>query len=236
MVLDYLPGQNIIVLDLEVEKSPDACIHCGELLELHFGNDRCEPNFEKRRFEAIGWRRLRHLGLSIGCYYDYKTGRLHWIDRRNLHIVVSTLVDSQPLMVSFNGIRFDFALMRAILREDPRNDPMCDDFKALAAMSYDILAQIWQVDPKGRFERGLNSLDAICARNGLGRKLMNGAQAPVMWQHREYAAVLDYVSDDVYKTKALFEMIIANNGKLLRGGDAEAIQLMLPQPKAIGIV
>lgn len=214
-------GKNVIVLDLEVAVSPDACIHCHRVKDEHWPN--CEEGFEK-----IGWNRKRYLGISIGCYYDYDAGRLRWVDGRNLLNTVQEFVDRKPLMVSFNGIGFDFPLMRAILRQDENNTAICDEFKELAASSYDILAEIWRADSGNKFARGLNSLNAICECNGLGNKLMNGAQAPIEWQQENYAAVLDYVSDDVYKTKALFELICDRQGHLDRNGPS--VQVRYPSP------
>jgi predicted PolB exonuclease-like 3'-5' exonuclease len=142
-------------------------------------------------------------------------------------------------MVSFNGIQFDFPLMRGILRRMlvesplPISDPsqadlndLCNEFKSRAAQSYDILAEIWRVDPKRKFERGLNSLDAIAQANGLGAKLSNGAQAPRDWAAGRHADVVNYCADDIYKTMALFETI-CTTGQILRG-DGKPIQLPIP--------
>jgi predicted PolB exonuclease-like 3'-5' exonuclease len=190
-------------------------------------------------YEAIGWNNKSALGLSIGGYYDYQDERIHWFDEANLEDTIQALVKSEPLMVSFNGIGFDFPLMRGILRrraeplalddyreEAERLTDLADSFKALAAQSYDILAEVWKADPSRKFERGLNSLDAIAWANGLGPKLSNGAHAPRDWAAGHRADVLNYCADDVYKTKALFEMI-RTNGQILRG-DGKAIQLPIP--------
>jgi hypothetical protein len=93
---------------------------------------------------------------------------------------------------------------------------LCDSFKDLCATSYDILAEIWTIDPSRRFEHGLNSLDAISRVNRLGGKLSHGAEAPRRWANTEYAHVLNYCQDDVLKTKALFEQIM-ETGTILRG-------------------
>jgi predicted PolB exonuclease-like 3'-5' exonuclease len=192
-------------------------------------------------YEAIGWNNKPALGLSIGAYYDYRDSRIHWFDEANLEETVEHLVALQPLMVSFNGIAFDFPLMRGILRREqdevykagvssrayPRAlHELCDKFKLLAAQSYDILAEIWKADPARKFERGLNSLDAIAQANGLGAKLSNGAQAPRDWAAARRAEVLNYCQDDVYKTMALFEMI-CTTGQILRGDD-NPIRLPIP--------
>lgn len=222
---------NIIVLDLETLRSADDCRNCGRpefvgLVREHYG---CQG------YRAIGWGNKPALGLSIGGYYSYRDDRIHWFDEHNLEETMIDLVDAQPTMVSFNGIQFDFPLMRGILRrrvEAKLDGParsqdltmLCDAFKELAATSYDILAEIWDADPARKFEKGLNSLDAISRANGLGSKLSHGAQAPRDWADGKYADVLNYCQDDILKTKALFEKLRDSEG-LLKRGEGETIRL-----------
>ena len=211
-------GTNVIVLDLET---------------LHSADDL-----------PTGWSDKPALGLSIGCYYDYLDGRVHWFDQAFLVRIVQYLVDRQPLMISFNGIGFDFVVMCGLIRrqadEVEINDRaemtratelrrLCDLFKTLAANSYDLLAEIWASDPQGKFERGLNSLDAICAANELGEKIGHGAQAPKDWANQEYAKVLNYCQHDVYLTKNLAELVAMQQGKLLRSSGPLTIRFLKPR-------
>ena len=92
--------------------------------------------------------------------------------------------------------------------------------------SYDILAEIWAVDPDRRFERSRNSLDAISQANGYGAKEMDGAMAPRLWAQGHHAEVINYNLGDVIKTKQLFEQIVAT-GEILRG-DGQPILLRSP--------
>lgn len=257
---------NIIVLDLETARSAESCRHCGQsagehvrapMIGGHPGVLRCYAGSTGPGFQELGWDNKAALGLSIGCYYDYGDARYHFFDVPTLAETMRHLVDRQPLLVSFNGIAFDFALMRALLRhqaeqvrlgdtstgifarsrgEDITIDQaadyaqklvdLCDAFKTLCSQSYDILAEIWRVDPTRKFERGLNSLDAISRANGLGGKLSHGAEAPLRWARGEYAHVINYCQDDVHKTKALFERIC--EGEPLLRGDGQPITLPLP--------
>lgn len=232
--MPVLTGRNIVVLDLETLHSAEDCRHCHRPEETHrFPQDpvRCPgPGFL-----PIGWRDSAALGLSIGAYYDYQDGVVHWFDQHTLVETMQHLVDRQPLLVSFNGIGFDFKLMRALLRheaDDPTSWPtlditeavpkqealhaLCDQFKALAATSYDILAEIWRADPARKFERGLNSLDALLAANGFPAKSGHGAQAPRDWQAGRIATVLEYCQRDVLLTRAFFERILDQSGTLER--------------------
>lgn len=254
-------NENISVLDLETAKSAEDCRHCGQAEEGHVrapmigghpGVLRCYAGSTGPGFQAIGWENKAALGLSIGCYYDYADTRCHFFDVHTLEETMRHLVQRQPLLVSFNGIAFDFPLMRGLLRQEAErirlNDvppgqevrtvdhaaekaqalvDLCDAFKTLCATSYDILAEIWKADPTRKFEPGLNSLDVIATANGLGGKLSHGAQAPRDWQAGRYAQVCNYVMDDVYKTAALFEMIC--EGKPILRGDG--LPITLPWPK-----
>lgn len=249
-----LSRQNIIVLDLETAKSADDCWHCGQGREAH---TNLTADFLLRStqavlscgkgnttvFEPLGWGNKATLGLSIGCYYDYSDSRMHWFDAHTLEETLTHFVQTQPLLVSFNGIAFDFPLMCDILRlgADAMNSPghggdaqsyaarlcaLCDTFKDLYAASYDILAEIWRADPARKFTRWLNSLYAIAQANGLGGKLSHGAEAPRRWARGEHAHVLNYCQDDVLKTKALFEQIVETG--VIKRGDGLLIGLSAP--------
>ena len=206
-------GQNIYIVDTEVLHSPDDL--------------------------PTGWNNKAALGLSIGGAYSYRAQRILWFDSHTLESMLIQWVDEQPLLVGFNSLAFDFPLFRAVLRARAnalRGDPqpgeltiervhgraeaanlhtLCDAFKALAATGYDILHEVWQVAGRS-FERGLNSLDALCAANNLGQKTGTGAHAPKLWQQGEIAAVLNYCTQDILLTKALFELILTNQGTIQR--------------------
>lgn len=240
--------QNTIVLDLETARSADDCRHCGHQKSAHYDAGACadwdgqKPPRSVTQFSPIGWNNKSALGLAIGAYYDYEDQRIHWFDVHTLEATIDLFIERQPLMVTFNGIGFDFVLMRGLLRREAEQQGgcptgidrqnhlvwLCDTFKVQCAASYDILAEIWKVDPARKFERGLNSLDAIARANGLGGKLGHGALAPRDWAAGRYADVLNYCQDDVYKTKALFEGIL-EHGNLLRG---DGIAISLPCPYA----
>jgi Predicted 3'-5' exonuclease related to the exonuclease domain of PolB len=233
-----LRGTNIMVVDLETERSAEDCRHCGHPEAWHHTMD--QPSCGA--FAAIGWERKVELGLSIGCFFDYRDMQCHWFDRQTLAGLMLAWVVRQPLLVSFNGIAFDFSLMRGLLRREAETAEdtvsathlvgYCDRFKTLCATSYDILDAIWQVDPARKFERGLNSLDAISKANGLGAKALDGATAPRLWAQKRYADVLNYCAADVDKTRRLFEHIV-ETGTILRG-DGTPIHLprpVLPSPE-----
>jgi hypothetical protein len=222
-----LGGKNIVVLDLEILRSADDCLHCGAS-----DQERCAC------YAPIGWDNKALLGLSIGCYWSYLDGALHWFDQENLESTMRFLVETQPLLVSFNGIAFDFPLMRGLLRREAdcwavcgdvgRGEALtrlCDTFKDQCATSYDILAELWRV--AGRFgSKGLNTLDALCAANGIPRKEMTGVMAPRLWKAGRCAEVIEYNYGDVLRTKRLFEMSVA--GHPIRRSDGNVFVLSPP--------
>ncbi len=190
--------ENTVVMDLETLRSARECLHCGVPRE---GDWETPADHEH---ENIGWRNFAALSLAIGCYYDYSDAAHHYFDVHTLGQTMKHLVDRQCLMVSFNGIQFDFPLMRCVFPNT--DDPILHEWDTLCAQSYDILAEIWRADPQNKFQRG-NGLNALSLANGGTQKLMDGATAPLLWKAGRVAEVIEYVTDDVRKTNDLFERI-----------------------------
>lgn len=220
---------NIIVLDLEVLNSPEWCKHClQESLAHEPLTGACRRKSIGQTFSKIGWEDYNLLGIAIGCYYDYQDDRYHYFDSRDLERIMTQFLQRKPLMVSFNGKHFDFPLMATCLQSATTADtwaPMQRPWASLIESSYDILYEIWQVDPITRFHTG-NGLDAISQANGYGAKEMHGAYAPVTWRTGRYVEVVEYCTGDVWKTKKLFEQ--AGWGEPIRR-PAGAVRLPLPR-------
>jgi hypothetical protein len=240
--------QNIYILDLETRHLLTDCQQCTLPSDTHVQvadeeGLRCPGSGAYGRlvthYAPIGWEHTAALGLNVGCYYDTIGGNIHWFDEDTLEVTMCHMVEEQPLLVSFNGLRFDFPIMRGLLRRRAETHAdtvvaatltrLCDVFKFLCARSYDILAEIWKVDSASKTRRGLNSLDALAQANGLGAKHSHGAQAPRDWAAGRWASVLNHCQDDVYKTRALFEMVLA--GEPIKRSDGSA--LLLPRPRFV---
>ena len=214
-------GENIVVIDLETAFSADDCRHCGDQRACNVTSQLQCMGDPTNRFTPIGWDDKANLGLSIGGYYRYRSDRVFWFNEANLEQTVSILIEEQPLMVSFNGVNFDYPIIEEVLRQRAQSDVspdivdkyylhgLADSFMPLAANSYDIFAEI---RASGQAKSGQTTLGALCEANGLGSKLSHGAQAPRDWQDGKHADVINYCSDDIYKTKALFELISSNGG------------------------
>lgn len=189
-------GRNIAVLDIETRRSAKEVE--GE------------------------WTNKAGLGISIGGYYDYQSEMIWWFDERTVIDAIELLLIHRPLLVSFNGIAFDFALMRAVVRHtgeplDDDTEKMLQAFKTwVKAESYDILAEVWRADAEGKYARGLNSLDALARANGLPPKTGNGEEAPIWWREGQHARVLNYCSHDIWLTRQLFELLAETGGVVQR--------------------
>lgn len=216
---------DVAVLDLEVEHSPDWCCYCSQPESLHTQGSwglLCplqDRLYNTSTFTKIGWKDHARLGLAIGCYYSYTTSQYHWFDPHTLGATMQQFVHQQTLLVTYNGQSFDLPLMQAVEGKE------VPGWGELSARSYDILARIWDADPVGRFQKG-NSLDAVSQANGYGAKEMNGAQAPALWRAGRRAEVMNYCQGDVRKTRALFEQIL--HGRPL-ARPAGHVLLSLPQ-------
>lgn len=237
-----LTGKNIVVIDVETARSAEDCRHCGKRDTYHYADGACgpwhgaTPADSITQFSALGWDNPPALGLSIGCTFDYQAMRLHWFDLSTLEEAMLDFVIREPLLVSFNGIGFDFPLMSGLLKQQADHTldvgeachrrTLANAFTGLCATSYDLLAEVWKIDPENKFARGLNSLDALSQANGLGAKEMDGAMAPRLWAQGRYAAVLNYCAGDVRKTRGLFELVCAGT-PLLRG---DGLPVWLPIP------
>ena len=251
-------GQNIVCLALETLHTEDDCRHCGKPKEAHtipsayciqMGPSADTAKLEQ--FAAIGWDNKAALGLGIGCYWDCRDSRVHWFDTGTLEDTVRFLLDTQPLLISFNGQSHDFQIMLAMLRqtaerirlndvppgqEAPTIDhaadregallDICEAFQSLCASSYDILVEIWKIDPPSHFARGVHSMNAISMANGLGQRLWRRGQSLRTWADAPFADALNACQDDALRIKALFALVATGQPLLL--GDGRPITLPLP--------
>lgn len=224
-----LCGRNIIVLDLETLSSAQDCVHCGFPDMAHDDTtDSCpgEAGSEHLhdRYQPIGWENHAALGLSVGCYWDCQDSNYHWFNRQTLPTVIDRLVRRNALLVTFNGRQFDCPLIGAVAETTDEALEIWQQY--WERESYDILHEIWQVDPERKFKRGLNGLDTLCQANGLPRKEMDGATAPRLWAQGRIAEVCQYCMNDVLRTRLLFEKLC--EGQLLIRGDGLPIALPIP--------
>lgn len=151
-----------------------------------------------------GWHDHAGMGISVLCAYEYETDRYRVFCQDNLSAFVD-LAKQQDLLVSFNGLAFDNKVIEAHMpgvrfEYQPEHD-------------YDLLVETWAgagLGPTFNFRtHGGYGLDALCERNLGTRKTANGALAPVLWQQGAIGAVIDYCLNDVWMTKELFDLVLA---------------------------
>lgn len=206
----------LVILDLETAHSPDTL--------------------------PTGWTNKAALGLSVGGLYASPHGPITWFDRHTLLATTRTLVETAPLLVSFNGIAFDFPLMRALIRSEAetladgeerrRRQALCDQFKAQVADSCDLLRLVW--DAGGRGTPGTSTLAALCAANGLGAKTGDSALVPGLWQAGRVAEVVNHCQHDLLLTAALLTHLGQTGGWLWRGGERLRVRLPAAVRAAVG--
>ena len=148
-----------------------------------------------------GWSDHARMGISvIGCY-DYADQRTRVFCADNFSAFVERARHSGTLLVGFNSIRFDNAVIAATINETFAEDAC-----------YDILRETWIAAGIGpEFQRGTHGgygLDAMCEKNFGTKKSGNGALAPVLWQQGKIGEVIDYCLNDVRLTKQLFDRVL----------------------------
>jgi len=217
-----LAAYNVIVLDLETRQAAQDCHIC--LMPQHEPHQACP-------YAPMGWSNLRRLGLSIGGYYSYTDQRVHWFDTTSLSQTVETLVAGKAYVVTYNGKQFDVPLMAALYAEDTHHPLVAHAVlpRWQEIEGYDILDAIRQADPENKYTRGLNGLGAVAQANHLGGKHIEtgGVLAPVLWRDGRHADVINYCQQDIYLTKALFEMIL--RGSAIHRNNGSSLQLHVPR-------
>lgn len=160
---------------------------------------RCIPDSGTVPAEGLmycaGWTDYAGMGVSIVGAYDSFTDAYRVFGTESLD-AFREIAAQRDLLVSFNGQRFDDALLAAhgALPQGGRY--------------YDLYHQITLC--RGR-EKGWGLGPLAQANLGEG-KSGNGAQGPAMWQRGEHARVADYCLGDVRLLRRLFERVLTTGG------------------------
>lgn len=194
---------NAIVYDLEIEK---AILGRGEI-----------------RLEGIeyaaGFDDHANLGVSVIGVYDFATDRSRVFCKDNFD-EFRQLVADRDLLIGFNSIPFDNAVLKHVGIEVPEDKCM------------DLLREIWLADglgPKFVYPTHAGySLDAVMQLNFGEKKSGNGALAPIWWQRGEIGKVMDYCVHDCHLEAKLFKLAIS--GKIV--SPKNNVELKLRDPFA----
>ncbi len=140
-----------------------------------------------------GWGDHKNMGISVlGCY-DYVEDRYRTFCDDNFD-EFKALAERRDPLIGFNSIRFDNAVIAAVL-----------ELEIPEAKCYDIKREFMAAAGTGGVA-GFN-LNATAHANLKAKKAGHGALAPVLWQQGEIGSVIDYCLADVWLTKRLFDQI-----------------------------
>jgi hypothetical protein len=174
----------MIVYDIETKHSPKY--------------DKTRPNYKY----AKGWGDYEGMGIAVLALYDYKTGQYsHFSDSFADMVRVNKIFSEAKIISGYNIKKFDNPLARA-------HGIIVDDSKCFDEMEQ--LQFACGVDLNNY--RGF-SLDKVLEVNFENvQKMMNGADAPFLWQDGEHQKVIDYCLDDVRLEKMLLNKIFEIGG------------------------
>jgi hypothetical protein len=164
--------------------------------------DKIKPNIRGVEY-CEGWHDHANMGLTVIGVYDYESEQYRVFGEDNLE-EAHRLFAARKIIVGFNNIAFDNKVLAYYGFNETK----------LTRKSYDILREI-------RIGNGLTaerlekekkdttySLNSLAKVNFFLEKSGTGALAPINWQQKKYATVIDYCLNDVFLTKRLLDQII----------------------------
>jgi len=157
--------------------------------------------------EVGGWHRADLMGVSCVVVYDSGTGDFHDYEQDDVPRLVGELVEFD-LVVGFNILRFDYAVLGGLSRFD---------FASLPTL--DILGSIHQT-------LGYRlSLDHL-ARETLGAaKSASGTQALTWWKEGRVDDIIAYCRQDVAVTRDLFLFGLRHGHLIFRNKAEKAVRV-----------
>lgn len=195
---------NALIYDIEIEKAiPSPSSYC-----------------EKGIKYCGGWSDHERMGISVIGAYDYMNDRSRVFCADNMQAFIDRCAVPGTLLVGFNSIPFDNAVIKAVIKQEFAED-----------RCYDILREMWiaaGLEPTfNRKTHGGYGLDATCEKNFNASKSGNGALAPVLWQRGQVGEVIDYCLNDIALTKKLFDCVIAGK-PIISPKDGSELKLRIP--------
>ena len=182
-----------LIYDIEIRKAvPSGAIKAGEL----------DPGIEY----CQGWHDHRNMGVACVGAYDFGSQRYRVFAEDNRAGFIE-LANQASVLVGFNNIRFDDAVLNASGWRMPESVPR-----------YDILNELWKakgLDPANFSDahKG-HGLEACSMANGGTGKTGHGAEAPKDFQRGRWGSLIDYCLEDVRLTKRLFDRARIDQGIL----------------------
>lgn len=196
-----------LIYDIEIKKAIQS-----KNEERLTGIDYCE-----------GWHDHANMGIACIGVYDYAEDRYRMFMDDNMDDFFH-LCDDRELLVGFNNIAFDNAVINA-------SAPMLTE----ASKFFDILVELWAaagLGPQFKFPTHAGfGLDTLCKVNFGTAKSGHGALAPVDFQKGRYGSLVDYCLNDVRLTKQALDEIM-RSGQLRDPRDPSKL-LILSKPNIV---
>ena len=178
-----------------------------------------------------GWHDFKGMGIACVGVLEYvasdvstpletiPTPRVFYGD--DIHRI-PPLFERADMVVGFNSKRFDDKLLAANgVKVKTDYDVLIEIWRAVGALedSEDLETMVFDYHRHGGY-----GLDEVASSNGLGRKALTGAEAPIRWQKGDYAKVISYCLQDVAMTARILDCAIRRRSLTLRaqgGGRAD---------------
>jgi DEAD/DEAH box helicase domain-containing protein len=154
-----------------------------------------------------GWHNAHLMRVAVAVLYDTATGRFESFDEGRVHELLERLA-AADLVVGFNVLRFDYAVLRGYTDDDPARLP-----------TFDLLADVHR---RIGFRLPMGHL----AEETLGiPKSADGLQSLAWWKEGKVERVADYCRRDVEILRGLFEHGETHGFLRFRTRDGERVRL-----------
>ncbi len=163
-----------------------------------------------------GWKGYDEMGISVGACFDYRDARYRIFMDDNIAELVARLNEPDTLVVAFNHIQFDNELLRGAglgLNETLKNYDMLIESRKGAEVAKNV--------PGFKLDDHLEAMK-------LPRKNGEGMDAPRLWQEGKLGKLSDYVLNDVFTERSLFEYMYVH-GKVANKYSPEFYDVEIPK-------
>lgn len=187
----------MIIYDVEIQK----CIQSRD--------EERNPNYQY----CNGWK--DYVGMDFACavVFDYQFDRYDLYDEFMLDELREAF-NKAECIVGFNILNFDNNLLDACEITVPPN------------RCYDLLRAIASAAGTPNDFKGL-SLAAVCQANFTVSKSGDGANAPILYQKKQFGELFNYCMRDVWLTKRLTDKII-RTGRIINPRTGKDIVVKKP--------
>lgn len=177
-----------------IPKAPHNLPINGLIYDAEIENCICgNKEIKDSRYKyCSGWDDFKGMGIAVICVFDLVTKEPRIFGKGNFGDF-QKLAMAREEIIGFNSKRFDDKLLAAHGMANIRT-------------TYDILEELRTVtgEANDKRKRGGMGLGKLAEDNDIGRKLLNGADAPKLWQIGSQCQVIDYCLSDVMLTYKIF--------------------------------